>query len=68
MDCFIIAVLAEISIYFELLALFFHAYVDSFVRGGEPLLCAERAIRQVGLVPQGGLLEFEEPLHGILLL
>ena len=64
----VIAVLAKISIFFELLAIFFHAYVDSFVRRFDALLDAERAIRQVSLVLQVGLLELEEPLHGIILL
>jgi hypothetical protein len=64
----IIAVLAEIPIFFELLALLSHAYVDGFVRGLDPLLGAVRAIRQVVLILLEDLLELEEPLHGIILL
>jgi hypothetical protein len=64
----IIAVLAEIPIFFELLALLSHAYVDGFVSQFDPLLGAVRAIRQVVLIFLEDLLELEEPLHGIILL
>lgn len=68
MAIIIVAVLAKISIFRELLAIFLHAYVDSLIGRLDALLQAERAVRQVELVLQGGLLELEEPLHGILLL
>ena len=46
MTIIIIAVLAKISIFLELLALFLHAYVDGLVgRFGAPLY-AESAVRQ----------------------
>jgi hypothetical protein len=67
MEIIIIAILAEISIFFELLAIFIHANVDGFIGWFDSLLTAERAVRQVLLLLQGGLLELEEPLHGILL-
>ena len=65
MESIIIAILAEISILFELLAIFFHAYVDGFVGRLESLLKAERAVRQVYLLLQVGLLELEEPCRSI---
>ena len=68
MEIIIIAVRAKISIFLELLAIFVHAYVDGFVGWLYALLDAERAIRQVFMVLQVGLLELEEPFHGILLL
>ena len=68
MESIIIAVLAKISIFLELLAILVHAYVDGFVGRLDVLLYAECAIRQVYLVLQVGLLELEEPVHGILLL
>ena len=67
MEFIIIAILAEISILFELLALFIHAYVNGYIGRLDSLLNAERAVRQVQLLSQGGLLELKEPLHGILL-
>jgi hypothetical protein len=68
MESIIIAVLAKISIFFELLATFLHAYVDGFVGRFDVLLLAECAIRQVYLVLQVCFLELEEPVHGFLLL
>ena len=68
MTIIIVAVLAKISIFLELLALFIHAYVDGLIGRFDALLYAESAVRQVELVLQGGLLELEEPLHGIFLL
>ena len=47
MNLFVIAVLAKISIFLELFALLFHAYVDGLVDRVVALLRAERAIRQV---------------------
>jgi hypothetical protein len=67
MEIIIIAIQAEISIFFELLAIFIHANVDGFIGWFDSLLTAERAVRKVLLLLQGGLLELEEPLHGILL-
>jgi hypothetical protein len=64
----VIAILAEISIFFELLAIFIHANVDGFIGWLDSLLIAERAVRQVYMVVlQGGLLVLEEPLYKILL-
>jgi hypothetical protein len=67
MNIIIIAIQAEISIFFELLAIFIHANVDGFIGWFYSLLTAEHAVRQVVRILQGGLLELEEPLHGILL-
>ena len=67
MEIIIIAILAEISIFFELLAIFIHANFDGFVGWLDSLLKAERAVRQVVLVLSVDLLELDEPLHGILL-
>ena len=68
MEIIIVAVLAKISIFLELLATFLHAYVYGFVGRIDALLLAERAIRQVDLVPQAGLLGLEEVDHSIILL
>ena len=74
MEIIIIAILAEISIFFELLAIFIRANVDDFAGWVGSLLKAERAVRQVVLVLPVDLLllpvdllELEEPLHSILL-
>jgi hypothetical protein len=45
MAIIIVAVLAKISIFLELLALFFHAYVDGLIGRLDALLQAERAVR-----------------------
>ena len=68
MEIIIITILAEISIPLELLAIFFHAYVDRFIWGLDALLVAEGAVRQFVLFIPGGLPELEETLLSILLL
>jgi hypothetical protein len=68
MEIIIIAILAEISIFIKLLAIFLHAYVDRFVWRLDSLLVAELAVRQFVLFIPAGLPELKETLLGILLL